>query len=632
MCGIIGWSGSNPRRFNKQKFDILGLFNNSRGGDSVGVSTDGEIYYGTGTAKNYDDFIVEGGYLPPFEIPVVIGHMRKASVGVVNENNAHPFGFGGEPEEKFKFIGCHNGTLSNYEDLGKKYEVETSIWKEDRRFERNKVDSEVLLEILYKTKNPDVLEEYIGGAALLFQDLNKPNKLYAFHGASKREVGDHLGLVEERPLYYYQESKDSVYISSIEEALIFIGGVKDENVFEFEHNILYEIKDGNVSKAIRVKIDRRGAGQRKSYGGFTTGGRGIASTINDYNLSHRKSKKRERTKTKRLKRLESVANIYDETVIEGDYLSAIYYNKLRYWRNGHLISGVFTFVRKYGFYKIGEVAADAQNKLYRFMGEYFSLETGDFVNDKLVDERIKSDATMFIPFEYGTKEMPVYFFHQGIMLESIYDFIALNGHKAFTFEQLSEMSKYPICKIGKHRLPNDKQNILYNGQKYTNNIIPLGSRNCYNIESGNLLSIDRYEDEVIKEAEKCCSLVDLPEDNCVIELPLKFEVPLVVTQQPVVHESGAKEIVGTVLTALEKPTKEFLDEDPPIDTYVEPGENDKVLDIINTHVMPIYEQMQICNENLKNESIDVVQEIVELNKEYLISVDCIIESKEKENG
>jgi len=625
MCGIIGWSGSNPKRFNKQKFDILGLFNNSRGGDSCGVSTDGEIYYGTLASKNYDDFIINKGYLVPQLVPAVIGHMRKASVGGVSETNAHPFGFG-SLDDGFEFVGCHNGTLSNYEELAKKYDVEAAVFSDEHRFVRNKVDSEVLLEILYKTRDIKVLDEYIGGAAILFQNLNDPTTLYAFHGASRREQGDRIEtLVEERPLFYYQESKDSVYISSMEEALLFIGGVKDETVFEFDHNIVYRIENGSVTKAAKLKVNRKEAGQRKSYAaGFTTGGRGTAATINDYSRSHRnRGKKKDRSKTKRLKRLESVINIYDETIIEGDYPSAIYYNKLRYWRNGHLITGVYTYIKSYGFYKIGDVAADANNKLYRLMGEHFSLKAGEFVPEKIVDDVSKTDDTLFIAFDYGMKEPPVFFLYEGIMLETIYDFIAVTGVKKFSFENLSTMSKYPICRIGKHRFPDDKQGIMYNAQMYSNNFQPLQSNHIYNIEKGNLLNIDRFEEEVIKEAEVCCSLIGLPEgrDRDPIQIPLKFEVPETPNPQ-VKHETGLKNF-------MDKPTKEFLDEDPPIDIFVSPEEDDKVFEVLNNHVMPIYEQMQICNENLKNEDNEVIQDIVELQKDFMISIDCIIESKEK---
>ena len=629
MCGIVAWSGSSPKKFNKYKFDILGLFNNTRGGDSVGVSTDGEIYYGTLLNKNYDDFIINKGYIVPQVIPAVIGHMRKASVGVVNETNAHPFGFG-TLNEGFEFIGCHNGTLSNHEDLGKKYEVSTSVYNDQNHFQRNKVDSEVLLEILYKSRTTNVLEEYIGGAAIVFQDLNEPNKIYAFHGASKKEVGDRDEQhYEERPLYYYQESKDSVYISSMEEPLKFIGGVPGETLFEFDHNKLYEIVNGNVSKSLRHKVDRSGAGQRKGYAsGFSTGGKNTGGTINQ-NFSHKNKRnhKKDRSKTKRLKRIENVSNIYDETVISDDFPSAIYYNKLRYWRNGHLISGVYTYVRQFGFYKIAEFASETNDKIYRLLGSYFSYKTGEFVNDKQIDELLKTDDTMFVPFDYAMKEPPLFYFINGIMLETVHDFIVMSSKNCpnFTFDQISQMSRYPICNIGKHRRPDDKQGIIHNAKPYTDSFVPVQCNNLYIIDNGNLVGIDRFEEEVVKEAEFCCSMAHAPGSVPVIQLPLNFEVvtpPINENlNQTKVHNSG-------VVDFLDKPTVEFLDEDPPIDGLNE-EENSKVLDIINNHVMPIYEQIQVCNENLKNEHNDVVQEIVDLQKDFLISIDCIIESKEK---
>lgn len=625
-CGIFGWSGRDTKKFNKHKFDILGLFNNSRGGDSCGVSTDGEIYYGTGVHKNYDEFVINKDYSLPVNVPVVIGHARKASIGGISEVNAHPFGFG-DLGEGHEFIGCHNGTLSNHDELGKKYDVETSVYSDRNMFIRSKGDSEILLEILYRTKDTAVLEEYIGGAALLFQNLNEPNVMYAFHGASKKEVGDRLEtLYEERPLYYYQESKDSVYISSMEEALVFIGGVKDKNVFEFKHNVLYKIKDGVVDcvfdgkKPTAFRVDRKGAGQKKPYGGagFSMGGK--AAGIDNRSSHTKKGKRKERSKSRRFKQIANVNNIYDETVIEGDFKSAIYYNKLRYWRNGHLIDGVYTYIKGYGLYKIGDKAADANNKLYQLMGEYFSIEDGMFIDGSLVEKRLALDDTLFVPFEYTTKEPPVFFFYNGIMLETVQDFIVLQGNYGanFSFEHLSQMSKYPICRMRKNRADDKHQGIIYNGQPHTNNFIPLQCNNCYNIENGNLISIDRLEEEIVKEAEICCAF-KVPSSGEVIQLPMQFEPPIMGPNSSLTNAYHN-----------DKPTIEFLDEDPPVDTYTK--ENDgKVLEIINKHVMPLYTMMQTVNEDLKNEDDEAIQDIIDLNKDYLISVDCIVESKSKEN-
>lgn len=630
-CGILAWSGRTPRGFNRDKFNILGLFNNSRGGDSCGVATDGEIYYGTLLNKNYDDFIINKGYIQPTKIPAVIGHTRKASVGVVNQENAHPFGFG-DHEEGYAFIGCHNGTLSNHAELAKEYGVETTVYNDKNVYERTKVDSEVLLEILYSTGKTEVLEKYIGGAALVFQKTNEPNVIYAFHGASKKEVGDKSEtLYEERPLYYYQESKESVYISSLKEALQFIGGVEDETIFEFKHNLLYRIENGNVSKALTYRIDRREAGQKKGYSvGFHNGGTANSGTTNNRSSFHhnKKDKKKERSKSRRLKKIENVNNIYDETVISDDFKSSIYYNRLRYWRNGHLITGIYTFITGFGFYKIGEENAEANQTLYQLIGEHFSLKDGVFIDSRILDNMLEEDDTLFIPFDFGNyKEPPVFYMYEGIMLETAQDYVVLNSPlaKKFSFEDLSMMSKYPICKMSKTRFADDRQGILSNGKSYTCNIMPLQSNSCYNIENGNLISIDRYEEEVVKEAEICCSL-DFQADKTppVIQLPMNFNTA---EKSP----NAALHINKDLASSLnDKPVIEFLDEDPPIEEMMSEEEDlAELTSIINTHFVPIYEQIQVCNENLRDHKSKTIQEMIEVQKECLISIDYIVESKEK---
>ena len=166
MCGIFAWSGKDPKKFNKDKFDKLGIFNIDRGKDSCGVSFDGEVYYGLNTEKLYSKFIVNRE-IKPLKYPVVIGHTRQASVGnIVNERNAHPFGFGNNSEGNYEFVGCHNGTLYNHKDLASTFKIDTaetikvqSDHNPNGFYEsvRQKIDSEILLEIIYKTKNFKVL-------------------------------------------------------------------------------------------------------------------------------------------------------------------------------------------------------------------------------------------------------------------------------------------------------------------------------------------------------------------------------------------------------------------------------------------------------------------------------------------
>lgn len=607
MCGIIAWSGKDPKQFNSDKLNILGLFNESRGGDSCGVAIDGEIYYGIDKNKKFDDFIINKNYPKPKIVPAVIGHTRKGSVGLHTVHNAHPFGYG-DLNDNYEFIGCHNGTLIDYDDLAKKYDISISLYTENNVWDRRKNDSEVLLEILYKTRNINVLEEYIGGAALVFQDLRDPDTIFAFHGASKKEVGDNGLLYEERPLYYYQESENSLYISSIEEALLFIGGEKDKNVFEFEHNILYEIRNGNVKSAIEHQIDRSNSGQKKKayVGNFYKGGVNTSTTNKNINTNHLTKSQRRRIKNK-----SSVTNIFNEKGNINEFPCKIYYENLRYKRNGHPINGIYTWIKSFGFYKLTEKLKEVHNISINLISRYFSLNKERFIGDDELDELLKSDNSLFIPFNVG-QNISLNYIHNGVLLETSEDYIALKaGFKNFTLDDLSQMSKYPICNLKKKS--DDHQNIIYNGQKYSNNFTPLGSNNIYNIENGNLISIDRLE-EYKDESEKISDgvQIELPIklDCCNLMLPAK-NIPIDLTKRLVVPFLSEKDL---------EEENEF---------YNNQKEESRIIDIIDKHFLPVYSQLQVVHENLKNEDNEVIKELIDSGKEYLISIDCVSEQYEK---
>jgi len=605
VCGIIAWSGKDSKQFNSDKLNILGLFNESRGGDSCGVAVDGEIYYGVDKNKKFEDFIINKNYPKPKGIPAVIGHTRKGSVGLHTIHNAHPFGYG-DLDGNYEFIGCHNGTLIDYEELAKKYEIEVSIYNANNVWDRRKNDSEVLLEILYKTRNINVLEEYVGGAALVFQDLREPDTIFAFHGASKKEVGDNGLIYEERPLYYYQESKNSLYISSIEEALLFIGGEKDKNVFEFEHNILYEIKNGNVKSAVEHQIDRSNVGQKKAYGGnFSKGGANVSTTNKNINVNHLTKSQRRRIKNK-----SSVTNIFNERGIRNEFPCKIYYENLRYKRNGHHINGIYTWIKGFGFYKLTEELKEIDKISYNLISRYFSLFKERFIGDDELDEILKIDNTLFIPFIVG-QHPSLNYMYNGVLLETAEDYLALkSGFKNFTIEDLSTMSRYPICNLKKNS--EDNQNIIYNAQKYSNNFTPIGSNNIYNIEQGNLISIDKLE-EYKEDSEKTSDgvQIELPIklDCCSLILPEKLPVDL--TKRPVIPFLSEKDL---------EEENEF---------YNNEKEKTKVISIVDQHFLPIYSQMQIVHENLKNEDNEEIQLLIESGKEYLMSIDCVSEQYEK---
>lgn len=524
-CGILAWAGKDPKKFNKYKFDILGIFNDSRGGDSCGVSTDGEIYYGVAVGqKHYKDFLIKKNYLTPKKIPTVIGHTRKSSVGVINVENAHPFGFGvNETYDSYEFIGCHNGTLHNHEELAKEFGINMNEYDSKNAWKRRKIDSEVLLECIYKSKNFKVLSDYNGGAAIVFYNTQEPNILYAFHGASPDCVNGKVE--EERPLFYYIESKNSLYISSIEDSLLAIGGTS-ETVFPFDHNVVYKITDGDIKSAELFPVSRANCTQRKSHYGrsntniskfYGYGGDWEDYGDGDYTQSNSKKEKevlRSQEKTNHVKK--DISNIYED-VINKVLPSPIVFNKLRYIRNGHLVTGIYIFIPNYGLHLLCSESHKIIQETCNIMGMVFDTKSGQWIDARNFDE---TDKNLIIPYPIskGSQPQPL-FIYEGVMVDTLEDFNLCINMKKDDVEFLSHCSKHPIIDLKYNYRTNSNQNIIkgdgMNVGKFTGRISPLGSGKIYTIEDGNLMSLI-FINKVLEENQD--------KDNKVIQLnlPLPF--------------------------------------------------------------------------------------------------------------
>lgn len=521
-CGLFGWAGKDVKKFSKDKFDKLGILNVERGKSSCGVSFDGDIHIGLDSKKMYYDFIVDRE-INPKKYPVVIGHTRQSSVGAVNVHNAHPFGFG-EKDGDFEFIGAHNGTLKNHKELAEKYYVdavfETSYlnsYDVEVTTTRDKIDSEILLEIIWRSQNFKVLSEYIGGAALVFTDTNDPNVLYLFKGSSKDYTSSSKETVE-RPLFVYVENKNSMYFSSIENSLKTIGGT-DKNIIDIEPNVVYKITNGDFVNSEIISVTRINATQNPPivYGrqNYTSDyGYGYGHEFYDVYEEGRKNSKKETkeeaktslitlpTTNVRGKETEETGvsnsnlNIYSEKPLKNvnEYRGVPYFNMFRWWSNGQLITGVYTWINNFGYYYLGE-----SNKI--------ATERFFFYVDKVFDGKIFYDDDAFtkgiVPFKSSNVVNPtLFYFVEGIQVKTSLDYSAMynmhstlnrNPKEYLDYIKASKVSTHPIINLNFKMKPIDQQSLIKDGLEYCGKIHLLGAEKIYEIKRGNLIKSVKSE-------------------------------------------------------------------------------------------------------------------------------------------
>lgn len=253
MCGIFGILNKESAPFDYTTFTVLGINNDSRGGDSCGVFMDGQVEYGVEKNKFFEDFLYDSVLVQTTEeCRIAIGHCRKASVGKVALETAQPVCLYDETGN-IEYMLIHNGTLHNYEELAKKYIPNIEI--------KGMTDSQVLARILYHC-GWDVLGEYNGGAAFVAVDYRKGDpRVYMFKGksvkyASSKEAED------ERPFYISldQETRELVF-SSIPKYLQVLRPYNDlrtipaNTVIGYYNGCLAKIKE----------IDRSNCQQNKKY-------------------------------------------------------------------------------------------------------------------------------------------------------------------------------------------------------------------------------------------------------------------------------------------------------------------------------------------------------------------------------
>lgn len=490
-CGIFAWAGKTPNKFNKDKFDKLGIYNVERGKDSCGVSFDGDVFIGIGDTKLYTK-LIKSTPINPKLFPTVIGHTRQASYGnSVTVENAHPFIFSNVKKDG-DFIFVHNGTLYNEKELAHKYKIDTfktvsspskygaSFFKYTAK--KEKIDSEILGEIIHKHQNFKVLSDYKGAAAIVFTNTREPNTIYVFKGGSRKVYGG--AIEEERPLFYYIETRNSLYISSIEESLYSIGG-NENNVFSFETNVLYKITDGNIKQAETIKINRQDVISSK----YTATGFGAKSYYDEllydcidatYPVKQTSSKQTpvlelpSRTSAKKEEDLFTYLAGDEKLAVDINSLQGkIYFHKFKYQRNGHPISGVYIWVPSYGFYFLTDDSKRIRSILDKIEGKAFDEETLTFV------KRTNSNSKIIVP-NAKTYEA-IYYFYKGVRVETVLDYETLLAYQHPSDLQISHCSTHPVI--------NSHNRLLYKkGHVVDSDIITLlGSHKTYHIKNGKII-------------------------------------------------------------------------------------------------------------------------------------------------
>ncbi len=253
MCNISGaLKQHNKKWHNIDALRFLAMFGSDRGKDSFGISHNNEISYWVREGYNGNEgnaaLIFQSQSFPEnIKTPIVLMHNRAATVGIVNENGAHPYIIDN------LMVGMKNGTLYNHEALGKKYNIEPAEWN---------TDSELLLTIIHRY-GTDVLKEYIGGCAMAWFFLDEPDKLYLWKGASL----NYNKIEEERPLWYvFDERNRTMYFNSLKAPLQAITNCK-YFVESVPDNTLMIFKDGELLS--EEFIDRSAMSQKPVYDAST---------------------------------------------------------------------------------------------------------------------------------------------------------------------------------------------------------------------------------------------------------------------------------------------------------------------------------------------------------------------------
>lgn len=126
MCGLYGFIGK-PTKQTRLILRELGYLNEKRGHQSSGFAVIYEKKFtllkkAVNSSKFWDlktpnNLLGVGKNCKPC---IFMGHARQATTGIISDKNAHPFRIG-------KFLFCHNGIITNFDELQAKYKTKYEV-------------------------------------------------------------------------------------------------------------------------------------------------------------------------------------------------------------------------------------------------------------------------------------------------------------------------------------------------------------------------------------------------------------------------------------------------------------------------------------------------------------------------
>lgn len=215
MCGIFGFAIADKNVTPAQRHilgALLAVEMDERGGDSWGVTRGADAERGIGTLASALTARELGAS------KMLCAHTRKATVGGITVDNAHPFTVG-------RLTGAHNGCLNNHEAMNEKHNRTCSV------------DSQHIFHHLNEKKN---LKDISGWASVWYVEHATPEYIYLFRSNS---TALHVYGVGKYP----KEGRGVIFASTAHavETAARMAGIP---VFPYEikEHMLYSVKGGRV--------------------------------------------------------------------------------------------------------------------------------------------------------------------------------------------------------------------------------------------------------------------------------------------------------------------------------------------------------------------------------------------------